>query len=67
MQEQKSSFPFSMIEGMMPMYPALAVMGWMFVLVAFLVGWFMLSPTQSTFFSDAKAIREGALVCIAGP
>jgi len=62
MQEQKSSFPFSMIEGMMPMYPALAVMGWMFVLVAFLVGWFMLSPTQSTFFSDAKAIREGALV-----
>ena len=62
MQEQKSSFPFSMIEGMMPMYPALAVMGWMFVLVAFLVGWFMLSPAQSTFFSDAKAIREGALV-----
>jgi hypothetical protein len=62
MQEQKSSFPFSMIERMMPMYPALAVMGWMFVLIAFLVGWFMLSPAQSTFFSDAKAIREGALV-----
>jgi hypothetical protein len=62
MQEQKSSFPFSMIERMMPMYPALAVMGWMFVLIAFLIGWFMLSPAQSTFFSDAKAIREGALV-----
>jgi hypothetical protein len=62
MQEQKSSFPFSMIERMMPMYPALAVMGWMFVLIAFLIGWFMLSPAQSTFFSDAKAIREGALI-----
>jgi len=62
MQEQKSSFPFSMIERMMPMYPALAVMGWMFVLIAFLVGWFVLSPAQSDFFSDAKAIREGALV-----
>ena len=62
MQEQKSSFPFSMIERMMPMYPALAVMGWMFVLIAFLVGWFVLSPAQSAFFSDAKAIREGALV-----
>lgn len=61
MQEQKSSFPFSMIERMMPMYPALAVMGWMFVLIAFLVGWLILSPAQSAFFSDAKAIREGAL------
>ena len=38
MQEQKSSFPFSMVERMMPMYPAIAVMGWMFVLIAFLVG-----------------------------
>ena len=62
MQEQKSSFPFSMIERMMPLYPALAVMGWMFVLIALLVGWFVLSPAQATFFSDGKAIREGALV-----
>ena len=62
MQEQKSSFPFSMIERMMPLYPALAVMGWMFVLFALLVGWFVLSPAQAAFFSDGKAIREGALV-----
>ncbi|MBK5108327.1 MAG: hypothetical protein JJE12_09350 [Anaerolineales bacterium] len=61
MQEQKSSFPFSMIERMMPLYPALAVMGWMFVLIALLVGWFVLSPAQAAFFSDGKAIREGAL------
>ena len=62
MQEQKSSFPFSMIERMMPLYPALAVMGWMFVLITLLVGWFVLSPAQAAFFSDGKAIREGALV-----
>ena len=62
MQEQKSSFPFNMVESMMPMYPAIAVMGWMFVLIAFLVGLFALSPAQTTFFSDAKAVREGAAV-----
>jgi hypothetical protein len=62
MQEQKSSFPFNMVERMMPMYPAIAVMGWVFVLIAFLVGLFALSPAQSTFFSDAKAVREGAAV-----
>ncbi len=62
MQEQKSSFPFSMVERMMPMYPAIAVMGWMFVLIAFLVGLYVLSPAQATFFSDAKAVREGATI-----
>jgi hypothetical protein len=62
MQEQKSSFPFSMVERMMPMYPAIAVMGWMFVLIAFLVGLYVLSPAQTTFFSDAKAVREGATI-----
>ncbi len=62
MQEQKSSFPFSMVERMMPWYPAIAVMGWMFVLIAFLIGWFVLSSAQTTFFSDAKAIREGAAI-----
>ncbi len=62
MQEQKSSFPFSMIERMMPLSPAIAVMGWMFVLIAFLVGWFVLSPALAAFFSDGKAVREGALV-----
>ena len=62
MQEQKSSFPFNMVERMMPMYPAIAVMGWMFVLIAFLVGLYVLSPAQTAFFSDAKAVREGATI-----
>lgn len=59
---KQSSFPFSMIEKMMPMFPQIAVMGWMVVLIAFLVGLFVLSPAQATFFSDAKAVREGAEV-----
>jgi hypothetical protein len=62
MREQKSSFPFSIVERMMPFYPAIAVLGWIFVLLAFLFGWFVLSPSQATFFSDAKAIREGASI-----
>jgi hypothetical protein len=60
MQEQKSSFPFSMIERMMPWYPGIAVMGWAFVLLTFFFAWFVLSPAQASFFSDAKAVREGA-------
>jgi hypothetical protein len=60
MQEKKSPFPFNMIEAMMPMYPLIAVMGWSFVLLALLVGVFVLGPAQATFFSDAKLIREGA-------
>jgi hypothetical protein len=62
MQEQKSSFPFSMVERMMPWYPGIAVMGWGIVLAAFLIGLFALSPALETFFSDAKAVREGASV-----
>ena len=58
--EQKSPFPFSMIEKMMPMFPMIAVMGWMIALIAFLVGLFVLSSSQTAFFSDAKAVREGA-------
>jgi hypothetical protein len=58
--EEKAPFPFSMIEGMMPLYPLIAVMGWGFVLVSLLIGIFTLSPAQSTFFSDAKAVREAA-------
>jgi hypothetical protein len=58
--EEKASFPFSMIEGMMPMYPLIALMGWMMVLIALLIGIFGLSPAVSTFFSDAKAVRESA-------
>lgn len=62
MTEEKAPFPFNMIEGMMPAYPMIAFMGWAFVLIALLVGIFTLSPAQSTFFSDAKAVREGAAV-----
>ena len=60
--DEKASFPFSMIEGMMPLYPWIAVMGWGFVLVSLLIGIFGLSPAVSTFLSDSKAIREGAAV-----
>lgn len=58
--EQKPSFPFNVIEKMMPMFPIIAVMGWMIVLIALLVGLFVLSPSQTAFFSDAKAVREAA-------
>ncbi|GMR10246.1 MAG: hypothetical protein BMS9Abin28_1067 [Anaerolineae bacterium] len=58
--DEKASFPFSMIEGMMPLYPLIAVMGWGFVLVSLLIGIFGLSPAVTTFFSDAKAVREAA-------
>ena len=58
--EEKSPFPFNMVEGMMPMFPMIAVMGWMLVLIYLLIGAFALSPAQATFFSDAKAVREGA-------
>ena len=60
--DEKASFPFSMIEGMMPLYPWIAVMGWGFVLVSLLLGIFGLSPAVTTFLSDSKAIREGAAV-----
>lgn len=58
--EERVPFPFSMIEGMMPLYPVIAVMGWGFVLISLLIGVFSLSPAQSNFFSDAKAVRETA-------
>ncbi len=60
MNEQKSRFPFNVIEGMMPLYPLMAVMGWAIVVAAFLVGALALSPAQAAFFSDAKAVREAA-------
>lgn len=59
-QDKKPPFPFSMVEGMMPLYPLIALMGWMIVLIAFLIALFVLSPAQVTFFSDAKAVREAA-------
>ncbi len=59
--KEKSPFPFSMIEKMMPLFPTIAVMGWLIVLASFLVGFFIFSPAQATFFADAKAVREGAV------
>lgn len=60
MAEQKSPFPYNMIESMMPWYPQIAVMGWAIVLISLLIGAIVLSPAQATFLSDAKALREGA-------
>jgi hypothetical protein len=59
-EDPKAPFPFSMIERMMPLFPVIAVMGWMIVGISFLVGLLVLSPAQATFFSDAKAFREAA-------
>lgn len=59
-QDPKPPFPFSMIEGMMPKFPVIALMAWMIVLIALLVGVYALSPAQATFFSDAKVVREAA-------
>ncbi len=58
--DEKPGFPFSMIEGMMPLFPLIAVMGWMIVGISFLIGLFALSPAQASFLSDAKAVREAA-------
>jgi len=60
MKANKTPFPFSMVEKMMPGFGRIAVMGWVIVLIAVLVGIFVLGPAQTTFFSDAKAVREGA-------
>jgi Fe2+ transport system protein FeoA len=58
--QEKAKFPFNMIESMMPWYPWISVMGWMIVLISFLVGLFVLSPAVQAFFSDAKVVREAA-------
>ncbi len=60
MEEQRPSFPFNLIEGMMPKFPMIALVGWMMVLVAFLIGATALSSGQAAFYADAKAVREGA-------
>lgn len=58
--EPRAPFPFNMIEGMMPLYPLIAVMGWAIVLISLLIGVTALAPAQSTFLSEAKAVREAA-------
>lgn len=42
MQANKSPFPYNMVEKMMPGFGRIAVMGWMIVLIAVLVGIFVL-------------------------
>lgn len=59
-KDPKPGMPFSMIEGMMPMFPMIAVVGWMIVLAALLIGFYALAPAQLSFFADAKAVREAA-------
>lgn len=59
-QDPKPPFPFNMIEGMMPMYPMIAVVGWMIVLISFLIGYTSFADAQVAFFADAKAVREAA-------
>ena len=54
--------PFSMIERMMPQFPKIAIMGWLIVFTAFLIGLFVLAPARAIYFSDGKAIREGAAI-----
>jgi acyl-CoA synthetase (AMP-forming)/AMP-acid ligase II len=58
--QDRPPFPFNLIEGMIPLFPILAVMGWAIVLVSLLVGVVALAPAQATFFSDSKAVREAA-------
>ena len=60
MEVEKPSFPFNLIEGMMPRFQTIAVAGWMMVLVAFLIGVTALTSAQAAFYADAKAVREGA-------
>lgn len=60
MDEQKAPFPFNLIESMMPRYPMIAVVGWMIVLLSFLIGATALSSAQSAFYADAKPVREAA-------
>lgn len=54
--------PFSVIEGMMAAWPILAAMGWMIVQASVIIAALALSPAQAAFFSQAKAVREGAEV-----
>jgi len=60
MEEQRPSFPFNLIEGMMPKFPMIALVGWMMVLIVFLIGATALSSAHAAFYADAKAVREGA-------
>lgn len=51
----------NMTQMMDKMFPRLAIMGWLFVLISFFIGLFVLTPAQATFWSEAKAVREAAV------
>jgi len=59
-EDPSPPFPFNLIEGMMPIYPLIALMGFMMVAATFFVGLFILAPAENQFFSDTKAVREMA-------
>ncbi len=59
-EDPKAPMPFRMIEWMMPGYWLVALMGFMFVFAALLIGIFALNPAFSDFFADSKAVRESA-------
>ncbi len=59
-EDPKPGLPFSMIEGMMPLFPMIAVLAWMIVGAAVVIGAQHLAAAQSSFFADAKAVREAA-------
>ncbi|RMF78016.1 MAG: hypothetical protein D6737_16090 [Chloroflexi bacterium] len=58
--DPKGPFPFIIPEVMMPIFPLIALMGWMIVGVMVLIGIFFLSPAFEDYFSAPKAVREGA-------
>ncbi len=54
--------PFRQIEKMMPLYPALVLMGFLLLLISFFIGLMVLAPANLAFFAEAKEIRESAAV-----
>lgn len=59
-KDSKPGMPFNMIEGMMPIYPLIAIMGWMIVLIVLVLGALFISPAIADYLSTAKGVREAA-------
>ena len=57
-EDPKPGMPFNMIEGMMPMYPLIAIMGWMIVLIVLVLSAMFISPAIADYLSSAKGVRE---------
>ncbi|OLS28366.1 MAG: hypothetical protein HeimC2_07120 [Candidatus Heimdallarchaeota archaeon LC_2] len=56
--EDKAPMPFAVVEKMMPMYPIVAVMGWMIVLISFLIAFTQISSNLEDWFAQTKPVRE---------